>query len=383
MFPGSQNKLSTIYTLENINNQFNDDMTDCSSICSKTTNNSVYNELTDEDENLVDNTDTDINLVNINTWTYNALCKLDYNVDKLNIYPNYNVFICIFNVNNDYLFPFLQYLLVNGDMINGYSFPYFYLNDIQLLYPLCDTYIESLQISGDNQSLELKGCKEVNNNIYVFYELIGINISQQTPLYTWVLIDELVNSKKVLRNPVCSNVHEFFNYNSEFAIIYNSKNIPYEIPTVVYNLIEDKKIDFNLMFGVTKSEYNAILGPYYYFSDYNNSIKCINNNKKYSLLRSALFLGNMKVILNNIEDEVDSSDIKKNLLCEEELRHYEKQTMRISDYDGKWVDSYDSVYLGKLELDDGYFLTNTPLWVVKEYSQQVTLSKHFISTSVL
>ena len=56
--------------------------------------------------------------------------------------------------------------------------------------------------------------------------------------------------------------------------------------------------------------------------------------------------------------------------------------MRITDYDGKWADNYDSVYLGNLELDDGTFLNRQSI-VVREYQQQIPLSYHYIDKETL
>ena len=57
--------------------------------------------------------------------------------------------------------------------------------------------------------------------------------------------------------------------------------------------------------------------------------------------------------------------------------NYERLTMRISDYDGKWAQNFDSCYLGHIELDNGKYLKNTPIIVVKDYNQQIPLSYHY------
>ena len=51
--------------------------------------------------------------------------------------------------------------------------------------------------------------------------------------------------------------------------------------------------------------------------------------------------------------------------------------MRITDYDGKWAEEYDSCYLGHIELDNGEYLKGTPILAVKEYNQQIPLSYHY------
>ena len=67
----------------------------------------------------------------------------------------------------------------------------------------------------------------------------------------------------------------------------------------------------------------------------------------------------------------------------EKDRNMEILTMRISDHDGKWADNYDSVFLSKTELDNGAYLKNTPIMVLKEYEQQIPLSYHLIDKKYL
>jgi len=56
----------------------------------------------------------------------------------------------------------------------------------------------------------------------------------------------------------------------------------------------------------------------------------------------------------------------------------ERLTMRISDHDGKWAETYDSAYLGYTELDNGSILKK-PIIVLKEYNQQIPLSYHYVN----
>ena len=101
-------------------------------------------------------------------------------------------------------------------------------------------------------------------------------------------------------------------------------------------------------------------------------------------MRFALFLGRMKVVENLPNDEIDISEIKKERINDVSLdKNIELLTMRISDHDGKWSNFYDSVFLGKIELDNGEHLKNTPIYVLKDYEQQIPLSYHFIDNSYL
>ncbi len=74
------------------------------------------------------------------------------------------------------------------------------------------------------------------------------------------------------------------------------------------------------------------------------------------------------------KERLDDTDLDKNM---------EILTMRISDHDGKWAENYDSTFLGKIELDNGEYLKNTPIYVLKEYEQQIPLSYHFIDKRYL
>jgi FkbM family methyltransferase len=105
------------------------------------------------------------------------------------------------------------------------------------------------------------------------------------------------------------------------------------------------------------------------------------------LVRCALFLGKMKVPLNQQGDAIDESDATKYMLMhnDENSADYKKIKMmlRVSDRDGAWTKNYDSVFLGKFDLDDGTVFNDYPLWVIKEWSQQIVLSSHIIDKTTL
>ena len=99
----------------------------------------------------------------------------------------------------------------------------------------------------------------------------------------------------------------------------------------------------------------------------------------YGLVRFAVFLGTTCVKLNNLNDPPDLSDEKQRLMSCDDKMLYEEQTLRITDYDGNWSDVYDSVFVGNIKLDDDVFVKKCPLWVLKNYNQQHSLSYHYIN----
>jgi hypothetical protein len=98
-------------------------------------------------------------------------------------------------------------------------------------------------------------------------------------------------------------------------------------------------------------------------------------------VRFAVFTGKTKYIENNSNDPTDESEIKQKLLSIQP--NTEHLTIRITDYDGKWANNYDSVYLGHVELDDGTCFIHNNVLVLKNYNQQVPLSYHFIDKKTL
>lgn len=90
------------------------------------------------------------------------------------------------------------------------------------------------------------------------------------------------------------------------------------------------------------------------------------------------------MVENLPNDENDNSYTKKERLEDTDLdKNMEVMTNRISDHDGKWAEKYDSVFLGKTELDNGEYLKKTQIYVLKEYEQQIPLSYHFIDKTYL
>jgi hypothetical protein len=80
--------------------------------------------------------------------------------------------------------------------------------------------------------------------------------------------------------------------------------------------------------------------------------------------------------MNFPKDTWDKSLLKRQQLREHDDKNkYYRHTNRISDHDGNWTNHYDSVYLGKLELDNGESLREHSQWVVKTVEQFVLLDE--------
>lgn len=327
-----------------------------------------------------------------------------------------NIILVPFKINTDGSEPFNTFMLLNDVIQNRLVFPQLdienlsikILNDYTLFMSIIKCYLFSLNFSNSYENFDknynFKGIYLYNNSIYIFIDLtkveMSINLIYRDTLYWFALLDEIVNKKHVCNIDVEKEVTTFFLNNNVFLYLKNSRNEQIEIPTVVYSGTHEKLLNFTYFFGKSKDDSNSILGANYYFTDFKNAIRYggwsknnqrefrhgveITENdegkyKKGGIIRYAIFLGNCLIKENMPNDKIDESDIKKDKLN----NYYEKMTLRISDYDSSWSSVYDSVFLGDIELDDGQILKDSPIFVIKEFENQVPLTYHIINKNLL
>ena len=309
-------------------------------------------------------------------------------------------YICCYEINTKACKPFLQFLLNKNTLNDVLSFPFvdifLFDNNEDNLLSYLEMYIyiifSKVYI---NEKMMLDGYYIYENDIYFFYNLTNCQI-EMNDIYrennAWLcLVDEIVNQKHMCNMKIEEHISDFFILNNEFMLLKDLNDNILESPMALYVGKEEKWINFTFMFGESKLDKNNLLGPYYYFTNFSNAIeqfknKNKNKNKnqiidnlnnintknhsKLGLIRFAIFLGNMKVIKNKLQDE--DNDIS-----------YETLLMRVTDYGGLWTKYHDSCYLGKIELDNGTFVKDAPIWVIKEYEQQFPLSYHFLDKRYL
>ena len=306
-----------------------------------------------------------------------------------------NTYICAYDINNDGKYPFQRFVLTNDILNESLVFPQANLfkghtsDDVinfskvflfgLLMLDNFETFDESVEFNGyfyDN-----------HNDLYLFYDItkckLQINDIEKHDNNTWLaLLDEIVNCKHVCNMKVDDKVTHFFNLNEDFCFLLDEKDDSYEIPVVSYVGKPENKLNFTYTFGETMSNKNGILGPFYYFTDYFNAFEDAFKNadgKKVGVVRFAAFVGTTKYFENFVNDDIDDSEIKSQRLEDSDLdQAVERLTMRISDHDGKWAETYDSAYLGYTELDNGSILKK-PIIVLKEYNQQIPLSYHYVN----
>uniref|UniRef100_A0A6C0EFI9 Uncharacterized protein n=1 Tax=viral metagenome TaxID=1070528 RepID=A0A6C0EFI9_9ZZZZ len=398
-------------------------------------------------QNIISNPELDND--NDKSYYYQAIECLNSDINTVynNCLDGARIHLCMYNVNTNAKHPFLEFYLIKNRHDDFYPdilcFPsFFYYNEMNI-----DISTESLKIFKmlfiDVANIKFNGylLEETNNlsDLYLFYEYK--NVFEETPTPTtdnaigngemyrndilWkVVIDEIVNSRLVCNFPINDIVTYFFLRNPQFMFLYkynnNENNIIYETPTAVYHGVNESMLYFKYIFGIPKTNYDDIMGPFYYFTNYKNAVKMsidsynnkynntpnsdgdtttnssqptspnvlsnilggtfMNTDKKIGIIRSVIFLGVNKVPMNYPEDEVDESYHSSILSC---IDNENAQINRITDHNGSWTEKYDSVYVGKLLLDNGKFISGTPMWVVKDYNQQASLSYHYLSSTLL
>lgn len=324
--------------------------------------------------------------------------------------------LCIYKVNTNGKFPFLEFLLLNNGygLLNLPNIPFSNSIDKDNLVSYSKVFLSgilNITIFEDlNNNLGFDGFYEYKENLYMFFDITKCNINideTYSASHTrFALVDEIVNHKNVCNIPIWVETIDFFIKNESINFLFDENNEKYETPIVGYvGKKTPEQLNFTHIFGEPRQDKLHIFGSNYYFTDFKNAVKQAgwsNNNKpeylfnklitdnehgryiKSGIVRFALFIGKTKYIENEIDIENDNSSIKKDRLNDTTLNsNYEKMTLRISDHDSVWTKTHDSLYLGKLELDDGSFIKEYPIIVTSNYNQQVSLTLHYLNKSKL
>ena len=362
-------------------------------------------------ESITENDNENYDPVEQNYYGYHAINVLPLNIDNLlDSEQPYRVNMCAYEVNNQHKYPFLKFLLYKNKTSNTCYFPPFFITsdkseDIVLrAINLVKKLLDNIAHTVDN--IIFSGFKVLNNNIYIFFDLTRCAIKQSDLLWntnnTWfAIIDEIVNAKSICNILIDECVTHLFVQNPDLCYLQNRQNENYVLPVVAYVARDDPKLHFTFVFGVSKSLNTSILGAYYYFTNFKNSfhpnsgmimnhvVDTSTPTRKVSqtlfakgIIRFALFIAKTKMIQNLPSDPVDNSEIKKqrsqnNLLD----TNHETLVSRISDHNGKWATDYDSAYIGHILLDDGNYIKDSPITVIRDYDQQVPLSYHYITNA--
>lgn len=340
---------------------------------------------------------------------YRALDSLnsseEYLIELSTFKTRFNVKVIGFRVNESSHIPFLSFCLFKNKFTAQLQFPTLVASSGDNLICLVDLMINCF-LEGyfdDKVTYKYKGCCEFNDEIYVFLDFTnnapktGLNIKMARSWF--VLPDEIMNKKHVCNIMILEEVEFFFRNNASFLFLNDLDGV-LDTPIVVYSGAHYKNIYFQFMFGKIKTNKDAIFGSHYYFTDYIHAIReggwskdykpeykydnkiTENDGGKYikgGIIRYAIFLGYCLYKENYPLDFTDESPIKQLIEEIEPGDLKQENTIRLTDYDSTWDLNYDSLFLGNLDLN----INHTPMYVLKDYKQQISLSYHFIDKSNL
>lgn len=329
-------------------------------------------------------------------YRYKAKDLLSQNPEES--FLNYrDIQMCAYTINTDALYPFQQFLLISDENTNTLSFPQlstfksldFDVGDfISYSKVMLFGLLELNNFEDFANDAVFDGFYESDNNLYLFFDITKINLQiydiYSNSVLRLALIDEILNHKKICNIEILCEVTRLFERDNELCFLLDADDYIYEIPIVCFVGKEGQRLSFTYTFGESPRDCSALFGPHYYFTDFTCAARRLKkynaNYNKNGLVRFALFQGNTKYIENLPNDPVDDSETKKLRLEDETLdKNREYLTIRISDHDGNWSKNFNSVYLGDLELENGAHLEEAPLFVVKDYNQQLPLSFHYIN----
>ena len=283
-----------------------------------------------------------------------------------------NIFICAYQVNTTGQFPFLQYLMNfkrpdEGSTTNVVSLPRFpYLMQHPNILQTCNLMLDSVLMHGtqsDVPQYNYKGFAQQGNDFFVFFDFSNYNIEHQHMLFQndfqLVLIDEIVNHKKMCNYNIDKSAVDFFSNNPELLFLTDNNNKYYETPTSVYSGNIGNMVDFTYIFGVSKTTTELLRDPYYYFTDYNNAVgqSCLKKNDYFveypkskqdilcSVIRFAVFLGHME-----IKDQTQLAEAM--------------------------TDS-------PMNCDSIYISGRSQYWALQKYEQQTSLSTHYVNVRMM
>jgi len=382
-----------------------------------------------------DNSDIEVHISDF--YEYSALQSL---IDEkpCNVEEGARIYVCPFQVNTKGKVPFLQFLMHKSEDEEIISFASFLNYHSNVFLKACESidlmmmcyekkgfmkYCGYIEKKSANTKETINEEKENEKEYYLFFDISENEIDMHdlnSKNDLWLLtMDELINTNRVCGSFwVDQKVTQFFEEHPEFIFLQDANMDPYEIPVIAYMGTTSNKENFISVFGESRSDRQSMFGPNYYFYDYQYAVKKsmlkyieekkqeLRNEKiktweyfmswkkenaalKGSIIRFALFLGNMKKIENRSDDPADTSLITQELLKQDTtcatLDHRTLVNyLRISDRDSMWAQDYDSVFLAEgVELDDDTLHCHGLTYVVKEYEQQIPLTCHSLDSNTM
>ena len=360
-----------------------------------------------------------------------------FNNDNENV-PNLVFELVVYRINTLEDIPFLEFLLYYDKSYGKCIFPRHKRQSRTQLKQQFDNIMDRLFTT----KFRYKGFihDKEHNTCYVFYEKYFdltykahlVLLEQQTN-WLWVCSTEIINDRQYLNIPIdYSVVNMFERYPQIMFLQENFQNI--ELPLILYSGSHFSYTENISKFGLKREPITSRYGPFYYFTNFSNSLRwaCYNYKNIFNILRlkevssSNLIMGEKytrgglsryAVFTKNVkskylDDDYDvekykdhkkkklessRSHLNKKLILDQNYDYsrystYLDKTASLYIYDYSWTKRYDTIYNGQYLFDDhkrrindtkSRWLYNivSPFWCVYDYTNFISLTYHYIDTS--
>ena len=210
-------------------------------------------------------------------------------------------------------------------------------------------------------------------------------------LLWFVNVDEIINYKKSLHFDIDINITDLFLRNSELIYLVDEENNTLETPVTAYYGKSMNKIKPVSIFGVDKANYDASLGPFYYFGTITRALRyscwtadykerkihktsISDKNGKYNdggLVKFVIFIGSVNMTIRRKNEK--KSGFEKTIKNIRENSYGGFDTM--SEKDKLWVDNFDTIIIDRTtNLEECQY-------VLRDMDNQVPLTYYTINTS--
>jgi hypothetical protein len=279
--------------------------------------------------------------------------------------------ICVYRINKHTHRPFLEFMLYKSDSDDTFYFPNFIYHAskysiLEKATGLLTNILGESHVTFKGRIIETEKINKIstvalNNRVILLFEYLetknnnnsfGVVHLSHTDTLWWATVSEIFNVKKILFYDISNTVTDvFLSYPGMIKLYY--KTILIETPTVVYNGNNHNIAKYNAIFSLKRAPSKSRYGPFYYFTDLQNSMRyaCYDysTNQKYEkggLVRFILFPGKMRVF--SLHDKLDTSEMAKVIF---ENDPFEKNTGQFRDNDCKWTSQYNSAYNGNYNIE--------------------------------
>jgi hypothetical protein len=306
---------------------------------------------------------------------YNYSAKYCLKTD-LRLYTNEykigHIYICPYVVVTSGQQPFLQFVLNKKINLNPTTknlesyfqfYEFFYIDGVDIM-TTCNKMLNILflkETKGLHYNFECNGFLNDECNMYIFFDCSALNKDSTVTNtnHIWLaLSSEIIGDRKIYDTSIHENVTLFFENNPDFLFLKDMYENDYELPVAGYSGSSKANTEFMSVFGLIKNVRETYMGPYYYFTNYENSLTIASFNKRANpksqggVNRFAVFKG------KSVNDVV------------------------VPDETGCWTKDYDSVYIKYLNLEmveyDKRPIINKEILVVKNYEQHVPISYYLL-----